>query len=143
MRHKQSRTIRVRGNPIRGAYEAHGVGEDSGKYFRCWNCGFICDVERDELGDSESRSGASSEIYAAQYSSDNINETDGSTRQVGTPIYGTSNGVPLLVIASLRTGHVVLENGADSSPKGIRLNWQPKITGGCPFCGSKNYRGDY
>lgn len=22
---------------------------DAGKYYRCWNCGFICDIDRDQL----------------------------------------------------------------------------------------------
>ena len=33
------KTIRIR-----------GVKEDTNKYFRCWNCGFVCDSQRDSLG---------------------------------------------------------------------------------------------
>ena len=29
-----------------------GAQEDSGKFFRCWNCGFICNVTRDRLSTS-------------------------------------------------------------------------------------------
>ena len=43
---KESRTL-----PI------FGKGEDEGKYYHCWNCGFVCDVDRDALGDSDSSSG--------------------------------------------------------------------------------------
>jgi hypothetical protein len=29
----------------------HGVREDADRYFHCWNCGFVCDSQRDSLGD--------------------------------------------------------------------------------------------
>ena len=28
-----------------------GTDTHSGKYFKCWNCGFICDKDRDKTGD--------------------------------------------------------------------------------------------
>ena len=34
-----------------------GTGDDAGKYYRCWNCGFICNAERDTLGDGNSYGG--------------------------------------------------------------------------------------
>ena len=34
------KTIRVKGS-----------GEDADRYFRCWNCGFVCDSQRDSLGE--------------------------------------------------------------------------------------------
>ena len=124
---KQSRTIPVRG------HKDYGDGQDAGKYWRCWNCGFICDVERDELGDSESTDGVSHTIYNAQY-------TGGLTDAM---IHGDNNGVALLTMASARSGHVLLELDAAGDPKGVRLNWTPDVTSGCPFCGTRNWRGDY
>lgn len=41
---KEARTI-----PIPG-HKDYGDGQDDGKYYRCWNCGMVCDVDRDELG---------------------------------------------------------------------------------------------
>lgn len=38
---KRSRTL-----PIPG-HEDYGDGRDADRYFKCWNCGFICDSERD------------------------------------------------------------------------------------------------
>jgi len=101
-------------------------------------------VERDELGDSESKSGVSHEIYEALYSggpkkgsnSADYYETD-------AMIHGDNSGVALLVVASARSGHVLLENDADGEPKTVRLNWTPKVVSGCPFCGTLNWRGDY
>jgi hypothetical protein len=128
---KQSRTIPVRG------HKDYGDGQDDGKYWRCWNCGFICDVERDELGDSESTDGVSHRIYDALYTGgEDMNETD-------AMIHGDNNGVALLTMASARSGHVLLELDAAGDPMGVRLNWTPEIASGCPFCGTRNWRGDY
>ena len=43
----ERRTIPLRSND-------RGSGRDKiddGKYFRCWNCGFICNIERDALSE--------------------------------------------------------------------------------------------
>lgn len=48
---KESRTIPLYGDADRGN------GLDDGRYYRCWNCGFVCNIDRDALGDSESRDG--------------------------------------------------------------------------------------
>ena len=48
---KDSRTIPIYGDPIKGD------GNNDGKYYKCWNCGFVCDVDRDALGDGQSRDG--------------------------------------------------------------------------------------
>ena len=42
--HKK-RTIRV-----------YGSGEDSGKWYKCWNCGFINNIDRNAVGDGDGRS---------------------------------------------------------------------------------------
>lgn len=36
---KEKRTIRL-----------YGEGDDTNKYYRCWNCGFPCKTDRDSLG---------------------------------------------------------------------------------------------
>ena len=43
--HKQARTLSVRANDGSSGRET----TDQGNYFRCWNCGFICDIRRDLL----------------------------------------------------------------------------------------------
>lgn len=129
---KESRTIPIPGNTERGD------GEDDGKYYRCWHCGFICDVERDELGDAESTHGVSYRIYDQQYSSDgNVIKRKGS-------IDGTlDDGTALIDMTALGKGLIVLKNGLDGTPQGIRENWEPNVTSGCPLCGCRNWRGDY
>jgi hypothetical protein len=44
---KERRTIPLRANDrISGREQI-----DDGKYFRCWYCGFVCNIERDELSE--------------------------------------------------------------------------------------------
>jgi hypothetical protein len=133
-----SRTISLRG------HKDYGEGRDDGRYWRCWNCGFVCDVERHELGDSESKDGVSHTIYEALYTGGpkkGTNSTD--YYETDADIHGISGTTALLDIASARSGHVLLQNDADGEPKTVRINWTPDISHGCPFCGTLNWRGDY
>ena len=132
---KQSRTI-----PLRGHKDFAG-GRDDGRYWKCWNCGFICDVERDELGDSESVAGISHTIYEAQYGG--AQKNDGDYNETDAKQHGTNSGIPLLTMASIRSQHVLMENDSSGTPATIRSNWTPQVNSGCPFCGTKNWRGDY
>jgi len=122
---KESRTI-----PVHGSYE-RGGGEDSDKWFRCWNCGFLCNVERDALGDSQSRSGVVHEDYAQQ----------------PDPGYGypqqETNTMNLNQTATL-DGLVVSE----LDPAGVAVGTKNAImvsshSRGCPFCHSLNWLGKY
>lgn len=54
---KIARTI-----PIPG-HKDYGDGEDDGKWYRCWNCGFVCNEERDELGGPSDRTRITSKAY--------------------------------------------------------------------------------
>lgn len=131
---KQSRTI-----PLRG-HKDFGDGRDDGKYWRCWNCGFICDNERDELGDAD---GISHTVYEALYSGGpkkGANSTD--YLETDAAIHGSIQSVPLLTIASGRTGHVLLENDSAGDPKTVRINWTPETNSGCPLCGTRNWKGN-
>jgi len=110
---KQSRTV-----PLYGSQE-RGNGEDANRYYRCWNCGFTCDKDRDVLGGSTSRDGLSYTDYT-----NSVYE--------GQAVLGGHNHV-----------HVVLENGADGLPKSILHSHKVEVDSGCPFCGTLNWRGDY
>lgn len=134
---KDSRTYPV------PAHQDFGAGQDVDKYFRCWNCGVINDITRNSLGGSRSKSGVAYSIYPATFSSDNNNTTDGDELQIGDVIHGENQGVALLNLLPLRTGHVIMEEDAAGDAKSVRVNWQPKIVGGCWFCGCKNYKGKH
>lgn len=105
---KRKKTIRLSGDL-----------EDSNRYFRCWNCGFICDSERDQVGDG-----------------DGVTVLD--TPEIARGGFG--EGDPVSAVAMV-TGHcIVLETGPDGNPKTkYEHNQYPQIIGGCPLCGSKNY----
>lgn len=110
---KDSKTIPLKGNSIRGD------GKDHGKYYRCWHCGFICDVDRDELGGPDSRHG----VTATEYT-----QVD----QYGNTAYHC-------VGAHGDTQTVCEANGGTWSS----TRYEPVVGSGCPFCGTKNWRGDY
>lgn len=98
---KDSRTLPVK-----------GYGDDEGKYFRCWNCGFVCDNDRDALSD---RSTITYEQFGANTYSGHI---------------------------TIRSGHVLiqLDQAGDAQP--VKLAYSPKAeSGGCPLCHTKNWKG--
>ena len=105
---KESKTIPLWGSPERGE------GLDHGKYFRCWNCGFICDSERDSLGDAQSKSNIAYENY------DLLDEYGASVSDTGG------------------TKHTIFEGEGYTTTRKI-----PVVSTGCPLCGTLNWRGDY
>ena len=122
---KDSRTI-----PVDGSYE-RGGGEDAKKWYRCWNCGFLCNVERDALGDSQSRSGAVYEDYAQQ----------------PDPGYG----YPQQETNTLSNNQTATVDGlvvSELDPAGDAVGtknaiWVSNKSRGCPFCHTLNWRGDF
>lgn len=119
----RARTIPLKGNNIRGN------GEDSGKYYRCWNCGFTVDSTRDSIGGEHSGSGD--------------NHLD-----FHEPAFGakdTSDDLNSLSVLGGDIGHfeVALENVGDGTTEKIRHDFKSDMTGGCPMCGTYNYKGDY
>lgn len=113
---KRSRTI-----PI------YGRGDDANRYYHCWFCGFVCDVERDALGGADSGSGVG-HVDALEPSG----EADGQVR-----LKSCLGGM-------LEHYHVAQKLGPDGeTPYQVYHNYKANISSGCPFCGSKNWRGDY
>jgi hypothetical protein len=104
-----------------------GKGDDDGKYFHCWHCGFVCDKDRDELGDSASKGG--DKHLVALISIDN------------GPGGNTSNRATLG--GCIGHYHVAAKIGPDGEPDGVKHNYMTNIIRGCPSCGSTNWRGDY
>lgn len=96
-------------------------GDEDGKLFRCWNCGQICNQERDALGGSESPSGVQVDQYLEP--------------SIATP------GSAILLEGSVGASKLTL----DGSMEDIIYAFHPDPEGsqGCPFCHSLNWRGDY
>lgn len=101
-----------------------GTGDDEGRYFRCWNCGFRCDTRRDRLGDKMSVSG-------------NAVEECLTVNHLGSRMDGDH-----------RSGVIVMDflnvnNQALLGPGGVKHDMKPIVGSGCPHCGTPNWRGDY
>lgn len=118
---RQARTIPLHGDDERGN------GLDHGTWFRCWNCGFICSVDRDSLGGAESRDGVTPLNYTV-------------------PVHGAETAIPNSGIARLGGPSpltVALKVDDLGQTQTIETRFAPEVSGGCPFCGSLNWRGDY
>lgn len=97
--------------------------------YRCWFCGFICNENRDVLGDAES-----------------INQiTYGDAQTPQHPDDGTLEGLSsVTVLGGALNSFVSMEYAADgSSLKGIVHDNYRTATTGCPFCGTLNWKGQY
>ena len=106
---KRKRTI-----PLQGDLE------DSGRYYRCWNCGFINDIERNQVGDGD----GTTQLDAPEIAMGSILTDD------------VLSGV--IILDDMFT---LLENGSDGNPvTTYRHNNYLKVIGGCSLCGSRNYR---
>ncbi len=127
---KESRTLAQWGDPIRGD------GLDHGKWYRCWHCGFYCNSDRDALGDSQSRSGVVHEDYAQQ--------PDPGYNYAQNEAGIAKDNQQAVLGGSIVAYEVAAENDAAADPKSVRNAIRVSDKGsGCPFCFSKNWRGDY
>lgn len=123
--HKRKLIKRSRTLPI------YGEGEDKDKYFHCWNCGFVCNTDRDELGNSESSAGDDHTDYHQGHH---------------CSTYDSSSDASRYAVLGGDTGHYQVAiniDTPDAVAKTIRHEHVSDISRGCPFCGSTNYRGDY
>lgn len=117
---KESRTIPLIGSGV-------GEADESGQFYKCWNCGWVCDVERDELGGSDDTVGLAIENYSV-------------TSYPGSP--GELTGQAVLG-GDIEHFQVTLEVDADGVPLEIEEHWRAVSVSGCPMCGCRNWRGDY
>jgi len=112
-----SRHVRYSQRRIRGEKRTipmYGEGDDAGKYFRCWNCGFICNIDRDALGDGDGR--AYTEF--------------GITTEPLYPVDDDGGPPYAAVLKGINEYHTV----------GLHDGYQVGGTG-CPLCHTLNWRG--
>lgn len=117
---------RARTIPLKGHNE-RGNGLDDGVWFRCWNCGFINSTDRNSLGGPESRDGVTVTDFAV-------------------PVHGAETGTPYSGVARLGGSlgaTVAPEVDAAGDPKQSEGHFKPVVSGGCSFCGTLNWKGDY
>ena len=119
-----SRHVRYSQRRIRGEKRTlpmYGEGDDAGKYYRCWNCGFICDADRDVTGDGDGRA------YT------DFTVTSQGSADMSDPVNG------FVVLDGINEGHVALKEMADGTTEVITHNF--KVQGNaCPNCHSQNYK---
>ena len=156
--HRRKLPKRSRTRPIRGK------GDDEGKYFRCWNCGFICNKDRDELGDAESNAGDNHLDYHNIAPTDPYTNDSASKRLCLGGNTGHYHVMMTLMCAKIKeyyqdeigdfytdeTGDKyegsivgVEDDAVCSELKTITHDYTSNITRGCPFCGSTNWMGKY
>ncbi len=114
--------------------------QDNGTYYRCWNCGFMCNDKRDSLGDESSR--------------DRVSHSDFPELAVPEPgSYGATEGLSELQRGGLPSASISVENNdntivlvkvdLDGNPIEPKHLHSITTSGGCKSCGSANWRGDY
>ena len=145
----ESRTI-----PLYGSVE-RGNGLDDGRYFRCWNCGFVCNEDRDSLGGSESRDGIYYEdfpipVYGADTAVDNSDIARLGGSIANQTIVAERIQYPAFVGQPYYPGQPVAPDAMQADDDDFDPIYQsryhhikPVVGQGCPFCGSLNWRGDY
>ena len=105
----------------RRSQELPGSFEDKGKWYKCWHCGQIINIER-ENGDPER---------------DGLYYTEGispSPNPVGS-------GDPLNVLSTMDVftmPGIGMELGPDGNPKEIYEVFEHHVSRGCAFCGTMN-----
>ena len=109
-------------NHDRRKIPVYGEGEDANKLFHCWNCGAICNIDREQLSQDE-------------YSRGGVGVLDAPEVSLGLQ----SLGEPLNTMAILDDLHTILLNGQDGNPVNIRHNQYPEVGSGCWQCGCRNY----
>ena len=97
-----------------------GSFEDSGKWVRCWNCGFIVNVDRD-LGNPEK---------AGNFETVQILEA---VSPVGS---GNDPSIGLDVLDQV--GTCVKNLSGDIAPDSYYTPRVPQVSRGCPLCGCGN-----
>ncbi len=115
------------------------TGQDNGTYYRCWHCGFTCNDERDSLGGEASRNKVTHSDFAQ--------DAHPSSGSFGAETFGDleDGGIKSASI-SLRGGYQtvsLIQVDSSGNPRVPKHLHSVSTSGGCPLCGSANWRGDY
>lgn len=92
-------------------------GDDKGKYFRCWHCNFINNGDRRHVGDGTG-------VNPEEVVETSVSIIGDAELMMDSPFMLGVVGVPY-PDGSINTGYT---------------NFIPRVTSGCSFCGSMNYR---
>ena len=90
------------------------------KLFKCWNCGFICNEDRD----------------------DSSGLTAGDNHTVSSiPSFGGDGLDGMIIPTEIGKECVLMEQDAQGDDVVIQHLFTSNITKGCPMCGTTNYKG--
>lgn len=112
---------------IRAKFLVDETSTDNGVFYHCGNCGFLCNDKRDSLGGNNSGSA--------------INHSDFTTQSAGI-----MPGVPqtaITFVACVQTSIAGVALNSSGNAKTVVHNHRAVVSGGCPLCGSLNWRGDF
>jgi len=126
-RYAPIRTTRLRRE--KRALPQQGYLEDSNRWWRCWNCGFLINEDRTALGGDESHSG----VTPVQYSEAPDFSTD----------WGSGEGALRTMIVPDVSGTIdVTLRALDQAgiPIPAPVSFKPDVSSGCPLCGTLNWR---
>ena len=93
-------------------------GSEQGRYYKCWNCGFICDKQKNALDDGHAGTAHRPATIASGR------------------IIGDSNSV------KFRVGTPVILRQLDllGNAKPVYIERRVLVTSGCPGCGSRAWK---
>ena len=140
---KEARTIPLYGNPDRGN------GLDDGRYYRCWNCGFICNIDRDKLGGHGD--GISYEDFPVPFdaSLNSVSRLGGSigpsaispkTRAGGSTLRGGGFLGRICMMVGISFWTTLAIGPLLDSVMTDKHHIMPIVDAGCPFCGTLNWK---
>ena len=98
--------------------------QDNGTLYHCWWCGFTCNDSRDSLGGDDTPNGVTHSDFTEE-------------------ALGDLSSKLMLSGIELTQRIPVSRAGSDGNPQTVVHYHSVSTNGGCPFCGCKNYRGDY
>ncbi len=128
-RYRGLRKVRGDSKTIQRRYKSHRIDKDQveDNLYKCWFCGFNCNIDREQLGKRNSKNHISYSDF--QTPSDPMD---------GDELSG------LIVLGGVLNAFVGMELSADGITENvIRHDLYPSSKTGCPLCGTLNWLGKY
>lgn len=95
-----------------------GQGTDEGRYFKCWNCGFVCDIQKNALDTGRAgNSHTPATLTPGRY----VGDAASVKFRVGRPI-------------------ILRELDSIGNQKAIYIQRSVTVSSGCPFCGTHAWK---
>jgi len=113
-----TRPTKTRLNHDARSFPYKARGDES--LWKCWNCGFICNEDRDDHSGSHA---GDNHVIAV------------------TPALGGQGLNGMLITTEVGKEHVIMKQDSNGDAAVIEHNYTSDVTKGCPFCGSTNYKG--